>query len=132
MRTLSLLVALAACGSTPVVGPQELDMALKTARDNALYNAKLWRASNTMFSTYDIMARGDSSQTPECPQGDGWATMELVDLDSKTKVTIKCSTWSAGKGCIDSKHFQTTEDAMSDKMCQPTTSVPYPLPTIAQ
>ena len=128
----SLLSLIVACGGTPAVGPQELDMALKTARDNALYNAKLWRSQNTVYSAYDIMARGDSSQTPDCPQGDGWATIELIDLTTKAKLTIKCSTWSAGKGCIDESHFKTSPDAMQDKRCQPTSSIPYPLPSIAQ
>ena len=129
------LVALlsVACSSQPSVGPAELDMALKTARDNALYNAKLWRASaGEAYSGYDIMARGDSSQTVDCPQGDGWATIELVSLAGNSKMTIKCSTWSSGKGCIDEAHFKASPDAMQDKTCQPTTSVPYPLPTIAQ
>jgi len=132
MRILSLLLLVACGGSGPVAGPAELDMALKTARENALYNAKLWRSQNALYSGYDIMARGDSSQTPDCPQGDGWATMELVDINSKAKITIKCSTWSSGKGCIDSAHFKETADAMTDKICQPITAVPYPLPTIAQ
>ena len=134
-RIISLVAIslITACGSpTPSAAPAELDMAMKTARDNALYNAKLWRSSNAIYSGYDIMARGDSSQTPDCPQGDGWATMELVDLKSNAKITIKCSTWSSGKGCIDGDHFKSSPDAMADKMCQPTSVVPYPLPTIAQ
>lgn len=130
--TTLLATLLTACGSDPVAGPAELDMAMKTARDNALYNAKLWRSQNSVYANYDIMARGDSSQTVDCPQGDGWATMELVDLASRAKITIKCSTWSAGKGCIDGEHFKASPDAMQDKVCQPTTEVPYPLPTIAQ
>ena len=128
----ALLTSLLACSRQPDVGPAELDMAMKTSRDNALYNAKLWRSQNTIYSAYDIMARGDSSQTADCPQGDGWATIELMDLSSQEKLTLKCSPWSAGKGCIDEAHFKASPDAMTDKRCQPTSSIPYPLPTIAQ
>jgi hypothetical protein len=133
MRFALIALLSVACSSQPSVGPAELDMALKTARDNALYNAKLWRAaSGQAYSAYDIMARGDSSQTVHCPQGDGWATIELISIPRGDKITIKCSTWSSGKGCIDETHFKASPDAMQDKACQPTDKVPYPLPTIAQ
>jgi hypothetical protein len=130
--SLVALLTAFACSSGPTAAPAELDMALKTARDNALYNAKLWRSASPVYANYDIMARGDSSQTSTCPQGDGWATIELVSLSGGSKMTLKCSTWSAGKGCIDEAHFKASPDAMTDKMCQSTNVVPYPLPTIAQ
>lgn len=129
---LSLLVFAFACGGTEPVSSDALDMAMSTAKANATWNAKQWRGQAEMYANYDILARGDSSQTPKCPQGDGWATVELVERDGKGKLTLKCSTWSGGRNCVDEDHFRGSPAATEDKICQAVGVVLYPIPTIAQ
>lgn len=127
-----LMLALSGC-SKPEVGFDTLETARKQAKENAGYNAKAWRAGTPGMSSVGIIENGDSTQTPDCPQGDGWATIELVNPATAAKVgKLKCSTVSSAVGCLTSDDFQTKTYASDDGRCQPTTKVPHPLPKIAQ
>lgn len=111
---------------------ETLEDAKQTARENALFNAQRYRSENVLTQGQSIISRGDSSQMPNCPQGDGWATMEFVSPD-KTKVTkVKCSTVSGATGCLEDSDFKTKPFASMDNTCQPTSVVPFPLPKIAK
>jgi hypothetical protein len=81
---------------------------------------------------FSIISRGDSSQTPKCPQGDGWATLEFVSNETKGVVKVKCSTVSGATGCIEDRDFKTKPFASEDGQCQSIEKVPYPLPKIAK
>jgi hypothetical protein len=109
-----------------------LEEARGTARENALFNAQRYRQENILFKGWDIIARGDSTQSPECPQGDGWATMEFVSPERTRLVKVKCSTVSGNVGCLDDADFKTKPYASEDGHCQDTNKVPYPLPKIAK
>jgi hypothetical protein len=109
-----------------------LEEAKGTARENALYNAQRYRQENVFYKGWDIIARGDSSQMPDCPQGDGWATMEFVRPDRAAIIKVKCSTVSANTGCLEDADFKTKSYASEDGHCQPTNKVPHPLPKIAK
>lgn len=127
---LSLLVS--GCGN-PEVGFDTLETAHKQAKENAGYNAKAWRANAPGMGGVGIIENGDSTQTPDCPQGDGWASIELVNPTTAAKVgKLKCSTVSSAVGCMTSDDFQTKSYASDDGRCQPLTKVPHPLPKIAQ
>lgn len=73
--------------SKPDASFADLEDARGTARENAMWNAQRYRQTNPLLAGWDIIGRGDSSQTGQCPQGDGWATMDFVRPD-KTLIEI--------------------------------------------
>ena len=123
--------AIAAC-SKPNVSFDTLEEAKQTARENALWNAQRYRQENALYNGWDIIARGDSTQASNCPQGDGWATLEFLAPDKTSFVKVKCSTVSAGTGCIEDSEFKKKPWAADDGQCQDTSKVPFPLPKIAK
>jgi hypothetical protein len=129
LAVLAVLV-LSACSKTEV-SFNSLEEAKGTARENALWNAQRYRQENVLLKDNDIIPRGDSSQTNDCPQGDGWATMEFVN-PQKAVTKVKCSTVSANTGCLEDKDFKSKPWASDDGHCQSTSKVPYPLPKIAK
>lgn len=126
-----IALGLAACGGKQEVSFASLEEAKGTARDNAMWNAQMYRQSNVLLKDNDIIGRGDSSQTNDCPQGDGWATMEFVS-QAKRVTRVKCSTVSSNTGCMEDADFKNKPFASDDGHCQPTNKVPYPLPKIAK
>lgn len=128
---LSLVSLLAAC-SQESVSFESLEEAKGTARENALFNAQMYRQSNVMYTGWSIISRGDSTQENACPQGDGWATMEFVSPQKEQIIKVKCSTVSSNTGCLEDSDFKTKPFAAEDGKCQPTNKVPYPLPKIAK
>jgi len=134
IKTVSIILAvstLAACGK-PDVSFATLEEAKQTARENAMWNAQSYRQANVLYKGWDIIGRGDSSQMSNCPQGDGWATMEFVNPEKTTIVKVKCSTVSGATGCLEDADFKTKPFAPEDGSCQPVTKVPFPLPKIAK
>ena len=130
---IALTATLAACGQQ-AVSDNSLEEARMTAKANAEFNAQIYRASNPRFtSDFNIVGRSDTTQKVECPQGDGWASMDLVNPnDPKATLGLKCSTVSDAVGCRESKDFKTSPYANEDGRCQATTKVPHPLPKIAK
>lgn len=132
LLTVAVLAStLTACGK-PDVSFESLEEAKGTARENALFNAQMYRQSNVLYRGWDIISRGDSTQSNGCPQGDGWATMEFVSPAKDTIIKVKCSTVSANTGCLEDTDFKTKPFASDDGHCQETNKVPYPLPKIGK
>lgn len=132
-RILIVAVAMAAftaCSGKKDVSFETLEQARAQARKNSLWNAQTFRAGNALFKDHDIVSNGDSTQMPDCPQGDGWATLQLVSPDKKMVLGLKCSTVSGALGCLLDSEFKSKPFANQDKSCQPTSVVPFPLPTI--
>lgn len=110
-----------------------LETARKQAKENAEFNAKAWRAQTPAYAALSIIGRGDSSQTPACPQGDGWASIDLVNPNSPaSKLSLKCSTVSDSVGCREAVDFKSSPYANEDGSCQATSKVPFPVPKIAR
>lgn len=126
------LIALTACSGKQEVSFASLEEAKGTARENALWNAQKYRQDNILYKGWDIVGRGDSTQSNSCPQGDGWATMEFVNPEKTALKKVKCSTVSANTGCLEDGDFKTKPFAADDGHCQPVNKVPYPLPKIAK
>lgn len=126
-----ILLLLTACVSESV-SFATVEEARGTARENSLFNAQAFRQTSPDFQGWDIQSRGDSSQTNECPQGDGWATLTLVSPDKARKVDIKCSTVSPNIQCMPSSEFKTKPYATEDGVCAKVERVPFPLPKIAK
>jgi hypothetical protein len=124
-------IALTACSKD--VGFDALETARKQAKENAEFNAKVWRAQTPAYAQLSMIGRGDSTQTPDCPQGDGWASMDLVDPNNPArKVALKCSTVSDSVGCREGNDFKGSPFAGDDGKCQPVEKAPHPLPKIAK
>lgn len=127
-----LVIVLILVGGSKEVPFDTLETARKQAKENAEYNARKWRADTKTYADSNIIARGDSTQSPACPQGDGWASMDIVDANGQMKVKLKCSSVSDSVGCLEEKDFKTKSYANEDGQCQPTAKVPHPIPKIAK
>lgn len=127
----ALALSLAACGPDEV-NFDTLESARTTAKSNARYNAKKFRTDHPQFAEFDLEMQGDSTQTPACPQGDGWASGKLVNLQTKAQVEIKCSTVSNAVGCLTKADFTGKPYAGDEGNCQPVKKVPFPLPKVAE
>jgi len=98
--------ALVGCGAKQEVSFDTLEMQRSIANDNSRFNATKWRAENG-YEQSGILARGDSTQQANCPQGDGWASVDLTDpTTKKVVVKLKCSTVSGNIGCITAEDFK--------------------------
>jgi len=128
MTTLSVV----GCSKKEQVSFETVEQARKQARENAGYNAQMYRAGSPQYQQYNVQNNGDSSQTNECPQGDGWASLKLVyPTNLSNIVDLKCSTVSEGIGCMTSDEFKSKPTYSGDDgHCQPTAKVPFPLPKI--
>ena len=142
MKKIFLLIAVAVLftvsfGSISGCGKDEvsfasLEEAKQTARENAMFNAQGYRQANPLYSGWDIIGRGDSTQTNTCPQGDGWATIEFLNQEKTKMIKVKCSTVSGATGCLEDSEFKSKPFATDDGQCQNANKVPYPLPKIAK
>ena len=128
--TMMAALALAAC--SPKVSSDRLEEARQTAKANAEMNAQLYRAANPRFTgDYSIVARSDDGQTPDCPQGDGWANVSVMKVEGKMvdKTALVCSTYSTSVGCYREEDFNKNPNlAKQNSGCNK--DVPFPLPVL--
>lgn len=128
-----LVVMLAAC-SRKEVSFDTTETARAQAKDNARWNAQAALAEDPKLAGLEIYSRGDSTQTSDCPQGDGWASVDY--LSAKTKQVVakyKCSTVSKQLGCMSTEDFKgRPQYAQMEGHCQPVNRVPFPLPKITE
>lgn len=128
-------LVLVGCGKeVEKVSFNTLEDARAQARLNAEFNAAAYRAENPRFTDHKIVSHGDSTQSPECPQGDGWATVSIMSVNGKEvdKFTVKCSTVSAALGCYLENDFKKKPFATEEGRCQDVNKVPFPLPKIGK
>lgn len=99
------MLGLTACGEDKV-SFDTLETQRAVANDNSRYNAQKWRAENG-HESLNILSRGDSTQQATCPQGDGWASVDLINSQTKQpQVKLKCSTVSGNLGCYKDEDFK--------------------------
>lgn len=123
-------IFLTACGDEGV-SFETLETNRSIANDNSRYNAQKWRAENG-FEKFGILSRGDSTQQAKCPQGDGWASVDLTDPQTKQPaVKLKCSTVSPNLGCLKDEDFKARSTlAKQENSCN--TEIPKNLKKIEQ
>lgn len=124
MKYLLLLLALAGCKGEKVSFNTAEESRVQ-ARENSKELAQVFRAENG-YADWTLTLRGDSTITQECPQGDGWASIDL--RKGPETIKLKCSTVSAGIGCMTAKDFKSKSYAREDGSCNK--DVPFPLPKI--
>lgn len=130
--TLSAAFLMTACGKDEV-SFDTLELARATVKSNGEYNANAFRAASTQYSNYALETQGDSTQKPDCPQGDGWVSNKLVDkTNPAVKVALKCSAVSGSIGCMLESEFAKKPYATDDGQCQPVSKVPFPISKIAK
>jgi hypothetical protein len=122
-----LAVGLVAC-SADNLSFDSVESARMQANENSEFNAKAFRQAHPEYAGYSIAMRGDSTQSAKCGQGDGWASIDLVKIDSALHVPLKCSTVSAATGCMTDADFKQRSYASQDGQCD--RSIPFPLPKI--
>jgi hypothetical protein len=129
--SIALLIGLALTGC----GAQEAsfetqEMARAQVLENAEYNARTYRAKVNQPDV-NIIMRGDSTVSPKCITGDGWASIDLVTKDGLPVTKLKCSTVSGTIGCMPEADFKARPQyANQDGVCN--TSLPFPLPKIVK
>lgn len=100
-----LISGLTGCDSQTKVSLETLEIQRGLANDNSRFNAQKWRAENG-FGDKGLIVRGDSTQQAACPQGDGWASVDVIDPETKRPlVELQCSTVSAAVGCVTKQDF---------------------------
>lgn len=126
-----IAVSLVACGPEKVSN-DTLENARATVKSNVGFNAQLYRAANPRFTAdFSIIDRSDTSQTAECPQGDGWAQVSIMKVDGKQvdKTVLMCSTYSSSVGCFRQEDFDKDKQlAGQDGPCNK--NVPFPIPVL--
>jgi len=131
MVAVSMAFVLTACGPEKVTADR-LEEARSTAKANAEFNAAMYKAANPRFTAeYSIVGRSDTSQTADCPQGDGWASLSIMKVEGKVvdKTSLRCSTYSASVGCYREEDFVKDKQlASEDGVCRK--EVPFPLPVL--
>ena len=124
-------IALAGCDKKEV-SFDTLEQARAQARDNATFNAQAYRQNDPRIRDWSIISNGDSTQMPDCPQGDGWATVKVAAPNNNQTATLKCSTVSGSIGCMPESDFKGKAYAGEEGHCQPVSKVPFPIRHIAQ
>lgn len=124
------LLCLTACGPDKV-SFNTLEAARDQARSNAVENAQTFRATDPRFTDLEIIARGDSTQSDSCPQGDGWASIDFNRKGTQGFLKVKCSTVSRSLGCMTDADFKGREQyAKQENKCNAT--LPFPIPKLTQ
>lgn len=126
-------LVLAACGHKDV-SFNTLEDARAQARSNAEFNATAYRSESPRMQGLKIVGHGDTTQDAACPQGSGWATLSIMnvnkELASVEKYKVVCSTVSTAQGCFIETDFQKTPHAKEENHCN--TSLPFPLPKLGK
>ena len=121
-----------ACAPKETVSADRLEEARQIAKANAEFNAQLYKAANPRFTAeFSIVSRSDTTQTANCPQGDGWASLSIMRVEGKNvdKTSLRCSPYSQSVGCYREEDFVKDKQLVSeDGVCR--SEVPFPLPVI--
>ena len=129
MKKIIVLAALITAGCADKVSFNTVEDARKQVRENVTMIAQKHRSENKL-ADYDIYVRGDSTQQANCPQGDGWASVDLINRTNSQTIKMKCSTVSIGIGCISAEDFKNKRFAQEEDRCN--SDIPFPLPKIVQ
>lgn len=129
MRKLILLVMVLGACTEKKVSFDTVEEARRQVRDNVTLVAQAFRAENQL-QDYNLYIRGDSTQSGECPQGDGWASVDLLNPKGGEGVKLKCSTVSLSLSCMVESDFKGKRFASEEGHCN--NEIPFPLPKLVK
>ena len=132
----ALALTLVGCSRQEITG-NELEAARGIAKTNATFNAELYRAANPRLEGMVLVPHTDSTIGPDCPQGDGWASISAMfkntDTGAMEKIKLLCSTYSESMGCYREEDLRKSKTlASTDGKCADPRVVTYPLTKIAK
>ena len=119
---------LTACGDEVSWSTQETQRAI--AIENSEFNARNFRQKNKQYAGLSIYGRGDSTIGKNCANGDGWASVDLVNENGQVAQKLKCSTASKNIGCMIKTDFATKVYASQEGSCN--SELPVPMPKIVK
>jgi hypothetical protein len=121
--------SIAACRSSDrKVSFSDVEKSRTQARANVSHLAETWQKANG-FELYKLDVRDDPTIGPDCPQGDGWAEVAVVDKTTQQTVRLlKCSTTTASLGCMTAGTFDGTPHQREEGTCNK--GIPLPLPKV--
>jgi len=105
-----------------------LEQQRSTALSNVTVNSSIYFAANPRFdNTWKKMPHTDDQIGPACPQGSGWAWVNVMHVDGKDvqKMKLWCSTSSQSLGCYTEADFQKGPHAGEPDRCDQ--NLPHPL-----
>jgi hypothetical protein len=105
-----------------------LEQQRATALNNASANAAGYFAANPRFdSSWKTIPHTDDQISPACPQGSGWAWVNVMKVEGKDvqKNKLWCSTSSSSLGCYIEADFVKGPNAAQAAACDP--NLPHPL-----
>lgn len=105
-----------------------LEQQRSTALSNATTNSSVYFANNPRFdNTWKKMPHTDDQIAPACPQGSGWAWVNVMHVDGKDvqKKKLWCSTSSQSLGCYIEDDFLKGPHAGEQDRCDQ--NLPHPL-----
>lgn len=105
-----------------------LEQQRSTALANVEKSAARYFASNPRFdASWSKIPHTDDQITPACPQGSGWAWVNIMKVEGKDveKKTIWCSTSSQSLGCYIEADFKKGPHAGQAASCN--ADLPHPL-----
>lgn len=133
----SLSIAmLSACGKKeePMVG-LELEGNRQASVDNGKMAYLQYASQNPRLKGYQYVPHHDTSITPDCPQGDGWASGSAILTENGAvvdKIPMICSTYSPAIGCYRKEDFAAHPKlSIEDGKCADPQIVPRVLPKLA-
>ena len=101
-----------------------------TAQENSKVNARLFQQAHKQFYGAYISTDVDFSINSKCVNGDGWASVELVDeMDGKIVAQLMCSTISKSLGCELETEFNERNYAIQEGTCN--LGIPVPMPALS-
>lgn len=124
------------CGEKKV-SFETLESARAQGQENAVTIAKAYVRENPRLAGGSVVGHVDSTQSPTCPQGDGWASLSVINKtphptnpsqEIVTKFKIKCSTVSANLGCYLEDDFKSKSFSEQEGKCD--ANLPFPLPKV--
>lgn len=104
-----------------------LETQRSAALENASKNAASYFAANPRFdNTWSKIPHTDDQITAACPQGSGWAWVNIMRVQGKEveKKTIWCSTSSRSLGCYIEADFKKGVHAQEAEGCNANMSYP--------
>ena len=108
-----------------------LEQQRSVALANATSNAAAYFAANPRFDgSWKKMPHTDDQIGPACPQGSGWAWVNVMRVEGKNveKIKLWCSTSSSSLNCYTEADFAKLPYAAQASKCD--ANLPYPLKVI--